>query len=78
MKFKVTMKDPDGFADSLGDAVNDAVDEIKGIDDEEKDALRETKQKKLSELLKKWFEYSEYLTVEVDTEAETCVVIARK
>jgi hypothetical protein len=75
MKFKITMKDPDGFYDCLADAARDAADQVTGLDDDERDALIDTKKEKLSELLSKWFQYSEYLTVEVDTEAQTCVVV---
>jgi hypothetical protein len=75
MKFKITMKDPDGFGDSLQDAAKEMAEQVTGVDEEEREALIEYKQEKLSEICKKWFEYSEYLTVEIDTEAETCVVV---
>lgn len=30
-----------------------------------------------SDLVAKWFKYSEYITVEIDTKAKTCVVIEK-
>lgn len=32
----------------------------------------------MKELCKKWFEYGEYLTVEIDTDAKTCTVVPVK
>lgn len=76
MKFKVIMKDPDGVYDSLQQAAEDSVD-VKGLDEDEVESLVESRKEKLKETLKKWFEYSEYLTVEIDTDAMTCVVVPR-
>lgn len=75
MKFTITMKDPDGFHNCLDEAVDEAVGKIEGIDDDEREALKETKREKLKELLGKWFEYSEYLMVEIDTEEQSIRVV---
>ena len=49
---------------------------IDGIeDDDEAEAIRELRGNKIRELCLRWFEYGEYLRVEVDTDAETCTVI---
>lgn len=74
MKFTITMKDPDGFFDCVAEAVAEEVNKMGIADDDERDAVKETKTEKVKELLKTWFEYGEYLTVEVDIEAKTCVV----
>lgn len=77
MKFKVQMKDPD----TLGDAINDAVgNEVGGMDlsADEKEAVSELRREAVGKLCAKWFEYSEYLCVEIDTEAGTCVVVPYK
>jgi len=77
MKFKVTMKD----ADTLYDAIQDAVDEqvsAMGLDEDEADALKERRREKISDLCGEWFRYGEYLTVEIDTDAKTCVVVSLK
>lgn len=76
MKFQITMKDPDGFYDCVRDAVKESL--PAGLDDDEKETLLETRMDRVKTHLMKWFEYSEYLTVEVDTDAMTCVVVERK
>lgn len=77
MKFRVTMKDPDGVGDGIQDAARQMVAKIEGVDDDERDSLIESKQEKLSELASTWFEYGEYLTVEIDTEAKSISVLPR-
>ena len=64
MKFKITMKDPDGFGNSLADAVAD------GNDGTDVEAVQE----ELEKLTSKWFEYSEYVTIEIDTDTGTARV----
>lgn len=72
MIFQVTMKDPD----VLYDAINEALDEeLKDWDEDEADAVREIRHEKLSEMAGKWFEYGEYLTVEIDTDKQTIRVV---
>lgn len=75
MKFKITMKDPDGFADAIQDAAKESVTAMENIDEDEEESLIESRQKKFSELCREWFKYSEYLTVEVDTEAKSIAVV---
>lgn len=78
MKFTVTLKDPDGFSESVKDAVDESVDELDGLDDEEKDALREVRSEKTWEKLEQFVEYQEYVTIEFDTDAGTATVVKRK
>ncbi len=78
MKFRVTMKDPDTLLDAIQDAAKELADQVTGIDEDERVSLVESKKEKLSELCRKWFEYSEYLTVEIDTEAESISVVTRR
>jgi len=76
MKFTITMKDPDGFYESVMDAITE---DVRGIQDpDEREAVRQVREEKTHALLKRWFEYAEYLTVEVDTVAETCTVVTRE
>jgi hypothetical protein len=75
MKFKVQMKDPDTLHDAIEDAVTEELKSIAGLDDDDRNALSETRREKVTELCNKWFEYGEYLTVEIDTEASTCTVV---
>lgn len=74
MKFTVTMKDPDGVGDSITEAVRADIDSIEGLSDDERAGLAERREEEVRAAIKAWFQYSEYLTVEVDTEAGTCMV----
>lgn len=73
MKFRVTMKCPD----ALDDAIRDAVGAVgfDGLSEDEAELVRESRSEAARKLCSRWFEYGEYLTVEVDTEAGTCVVM---
>jgi hypothetical protein len=79
MKFKVTFKDPDALRDSVDDAVGRSLRGPDGpkLDDDELDILAEKRTEEFMDLCDKWFEYDEYLTVEVDTDAKTCTVVPR-
>jgi hypothetical protein len=74
MKFIVTMKDPDTLHDSINDAVKESVKEDI-CDPHEQEAVAEVRANKIRAICTKWFECGEYLTVEIDTDAETCVVV---
>jgi len=77
MKFTVTMKDPDTLHDAIEDACNSSVGDM-DIPDDEKKPIAELRIEKVSDLCGKWFEYGEYLTVEIDTEKQTCEVVEKK
>lgn len=74
MKIRVTMKDPDTLDDAVREAASESVAGI-AIDASEREALAEVRYDRLRESCGKWFKYGEYLTVEIDTDADTCVVI---
>jgi hypothetical protein len=79
MKFKVTMKDPDTLDDAITDAVHESIEAMAVItNEEEKESLEIIRKEAVHKICTKWFEYSEYITVEIDTEAMTCVVVPRK
>jgi hypothetical protein len=89
MKIRVTMKTPDAVDDAISRAIEDhpegVVVSVKGkpvagtpqmsfvgsIDEDSRESL-EAAIKKLSE---KWFRYGETVTLEIDTEQGTCVVM---
>lgn len=73
MKFKITLKDPDGVYESVRQAAEGSLPEGE-LSDDEREALMETRMKRLNDIIGKWFEYGEYLTVEVDTETRTISV----
>ncbi len=75
MKFRVTMKDPDVLTDAIAEAVDSQV-HIEGVDEEEMMDIRRSRVEKIYEMCsRRWFEYGEYLVVEIDTDAKTCVVV---
>lgn len=79
MRFRVTMKDPDTLHDAIQDAVTASVEAMDNIvDPDEKEALEETRKEAIQKICNSWFKYGEYLTVEIDTEAVTCVVVPTK
>ena len=78
MKFRVTMKDPDTLCDAITDAVESSVAQMPDLDQEEREAVREKRRDTVSDVCGAWFRYGEYLTVEIDTDAKTCVVVPNK
>lgn len=74
MKITVTLKDPDGFSESVDDAVKEELAAIEGLGEEDRDELFESRQERCWSTLKKWVEYQEYVTIEFDTEAGTATV----
>jgi hypothetical protein len=69
------MKDPDTLHDAVNEAVDEAVNAIPGLSVGERDVLSQQRAEEVRDLCSTWFKYSEYLEVEIDTEAKTCVVI---
>jgi hypothetical protein len=74
MIFRVAMKDTDALYEAIRDAVNEEVAKM-GLSKDEAELIAEARMEKVKEGCEKWFEYSEYLTVEIDTEAWTCTVL---
>lgn len=78
MKFQVLMKDPDVLQDAIDDAIDADVRKIAGLSEDEIEAVKNERSGKVRELCGKWFEYGEYLNVEIDTDAGTCTVVPRR
>ena len=74
MKFRVTMKDPDTLGDAIREAAIDEVNAIQNLDEDEREDVITIREEKINDLCKQWFQYGEYLTVEIDTDAETITV----
>jgi hypothetical protein len=74
MKIMVTLKDPDALLDAVREAVVKSL-EAQGLSDKESYALIEVRSAWVSGIAKRWFEFGEYLTVEIDTDAGTCAVV---
>lgn len=78
MKLSVSMKDPDVLHDAIREAVVKEVSAMQGVDKDERESIVELRMEKVCRLCEKWFEYSEYLNVEIDTDAMTCIVVPVK
>ena len=76
MKIKVTLKDPDTLHDAIADSVARSVESLSDTD--ERAAISEVRTQKAAKIAAKWFRYSEYLTVEIDTDEETIAVLPAK
>ena len=74
MKLKITFKDPDGVTDCVRDALN--ANRPEGLTDAEWETVREEREGDLD--LSPFVEYKEYITVEIDTEKKTAVVVPFK
>jgi hypothetical protein len=75
MKFRVTMKDPDGPCDSIQDAAERSLAAIEGLDDDERAELQESREVSLRQFASRWMTFGEYITIEFDTETQTAVVV---
>ena len=64
MKFQVTMKTPDGLDDAIFECTRNLTPGT--IIDNELE---------IKKLCGKWFRYGECVTLEIDTEEKTCVVV---
>jgi hypothetical protein len=73
MKFQISFKDPDGVANSIQEAINN--DLPKDLDENEFEELTEGRKILLEEATKRWIKWGEYVTIEIDTEKNTCVVV---
>lgn len=73
MKFSVSMKNPDALDDAIVYAVTKSTEGM-DISPAERKAIQEVRREEAREICQRWFEYGEYLRVEIDTEAKTCVV----
>lgn len=77
MKFRVTMKTPDALDHGINEAVGEQYGyEINGASDDAIPAIASSQM--AHEIAEKWFQHGEQVTVEIDTEAKTCVVVQVK
>jgi hypothetical protein len=77
MKVQITFKDPDTLDECIKDAVENQED-IKSLPDDEKELLVDTRIGKIKEVCYKWFQWGEYVVIEVDTELKTARVMETK
>lgn len=74
MIFKVYMKDTDVLQDGATEAVDEQL-KASGLSEEEQELVRDLRVEKALDVAGRWFQYGEYLTVEIDTEKETIRVV---
>jgi hypothetical protein len=77
MKFRITLKDPDGVFDGIDAAATESVAEL-ALSQEERDILRAHRQKALDAFVDRWVECGEYIDIEFDTDAGTASVVPRE
>lgn len=75
MRFKVTFKDPDALCECINDEAKRLAEMIEGIDDDERESIAEVKAEKMRFVAGAYFKYGEYVTIEIDTEAQTATVV---
>ena len=75
MIFRITVKDPDGVANSMQEAARRSIEDVNIDDENERELLIDSRREQLDELASTWIEYEEYITIEIDTEANTAVVV---
>ena len=74
MKFKITLKDPDGFWEAVTETVESNIGEIKGLSSDEVEKLVDSRRDETFEAISEWVKFNEYITIEFDTEAGTATV----
>jgi len=73
MKFTVIFKDPDALWEAIDDTVNEL--KVAGLSDDELEAVKEKRREEIRKMCGKWFDYGEYLSVEIDTDKKSCTVV---
>ena len=77
MKISVYLKDPDGFSEAVDEAVEASL-ETSGLPKDEQEALKERRQQKVWDVLRRWVEDGEYISLEFDTDTGTATVKERE
>lgn len=75
MKFRVMLKDPDTLDEAISDSVRERLSARDELSPKEREALFELSYDECQEVAERWFQYGEYLTIEIDTSARTCRVV---
>jgi hypothetical protein len=78
MKFRITMKDPDGAYDSIAEAAKLTPEQVARMPEFiDVQNAEEARAESLRKVAGKWLEHGEYITIEIDTDAGSAVVIER-
>lgn len=85
MKFQVTFKTPDALDEGIDGALDQwhaklkkdagAIESLESFTDEDLSTLRDRMRDKMRSAALNWISWGEYLTIEIDVEADTCKVL---
>ena len=78
MIINITLKDPDGVYDAIEDAAEEQVENISNVTAAEKRQLIDSHHTQIDKELEPWIEYSEYVRIQIDTQAKTATVLLNK
>jgi hypothetical protein len=78
MIIHLTMKTPNALDYACQEAAEAEAERLHGSDNATAEDAIEDIRMNLHDYCAKWFEYGEYVRLEIDTEQGTCVVIPRK
>ena len=78
MKFKVTFKNPDGFWDSVEDAVEESLSGNTFFSEKEAEATYDARRDIIQDAIRKYVAFEECITIEFDTTAGTATVVPLK
>jgi len=79
MIFTITMKNPDVLDFTIKNMIDEifteeAFNNLKN--EEEIEEIKEEKFDEIKEVCRKWFEYDEYIHLQIDTDLQTCKVLS--
>jgi len=72
VKYRITLKDPDGVHDSVEQEVHLGM--PANLDDDEYGNIFESRMEEAWDKLRRWIQFQEYVTIEFDTDAGTAKV----
>lgn len=81
MKFRITLKDPNGADASLDHEIERFMELMKeslpdgSVDPEELEQMEDQHRDVVQKYMNMWLRYGEYVTLEIDTDAGTCTVV---
>lgn len=79
MKFRITIKDPDGISEGIQTAaISKAKSDAPNATAYVKAAIAQATHEELTEFVHGWLEYGDYAYIEFDTEAKTARLLTAK
>lgn len=72
-KIKIQLKDPDGVGEAISNKITELV---KDFDLDDQELLLESREEKVRDILEKWVEWGEHITVEIDLDTQSAYVLS--